>query len=40
MKVTISISENALKELDRQAAQEDRSRSGHIAELVKKEMKK
>jgi len=34
MKVTISISEKTKQELDRQAKEASRTRSGHITELV------
>jgi len=35
-KINITIDDKSLKELDRQAAAENRTRSAHIRELIKK----
>ena len=35
MKINITIDDKSLKELDRQAEKENRTRSAHIRELVK-----
>jgi metal-responsive CopG/Arc/MetJ family transcriptional regulator len=39
MRVNISIDKECLKELDRQAKEENRTRSSQIRELIKKERK-
>jgi len=36
MRINITIDDKSLKELDRQAEKENRTRSAHIRELVKK----
>jgi metal-responsive CopG/Arc/MetJ family transcriptional regulator len=36
MRINITIDEKSLKELDRQAKEEGRTRSAHIRELIKK----
>tara|TARA_B110000908_G_C10247393_1_gene449654 strand:- start:954 stop:1079 length:126 start_codon:yes stop_codon:yes gene_type:complete len=39
-RINITIDSEALAQLDKQAAKEGRTRSAHIRELVKKELKK
>ena len=36
MRINITIDDKSLKELDRQAEKENRTRSAHIRELIKK----
>tara|TARA_R110002020_G_scaffold19422_1_gene67219 strand:- start:126 stop:263 length:138 start_codon:yes stop_codon:yes gene_type:complete len=36
MRINITIDDKSLKELDRQAKEENRTRSAHIRELIKK----
>ncbi len=39
-RINIHLSKEALKLVDKQANREDRSRSGHISELIKQEEKR
>ena len=39
-KVTLTLDEKSLKEVDRQAKEENRNRSAQVRELIKKESKK